>query len=99
MAEPNPTTSATNDDGNSPATGVPSDAPPARGSLTRRQAMNMMTAVAATPAITLIPTKAAARPHVDRGAWSRAIARLERAQTEYDRLKPLHSAAFDAAEA
>lgn len=68
--------------------------------ISRRDAMNMMTAVAAVPAVSMVPmAPAMASLKADRTAWDRAVAHLRAAQSEYERIDPLRSAAFEAAEA
>src|SRR4051794_16626258 len=85
---------------------VPSNAAPAaREGLSRRSAMTMLSAAAAAaPAVGFLPAFPVSAAVVtalppDHHAWDFALARLRSVEAEYQRFSPLHSAAFDAAEA
>lgn len=60
--------------------------------VTRRNAMNMMTALAAVPAVGL-PAGALALVTTDRSAWDSALARYQHAKSTFDRLWEEASAA------
>lgn len=78
---------------------VSSNVSAAAEGMSRRQAMNMMTAVAAVPALALQTTPAWGKRTVDRRAWDTAVARLRAAEAEYERFGERQTAAHDAAEA
>lgn len=80
---------------------IPSVSSQAGGSpagISRRQAMNMMTAVAAVPALGM-PSGALAFSVGDREAWNAAVARYEKLNAQVERVGKTVTALFDAAEA
>lgn len=66
--------------------------------ISRRQAMNIMTAVAAVPAVGF-PSAALPFTPTDRRAWNAAVARYERATEKVERVGNDNMEAHDAAEA
>jgi len=94
MAKLNPTTSATNDDRKSLATGVPSDAVPAREGVSRRDAMNMMATVAAVPMLARAGEAQACGPDARRLAWQRARDEFLSAKAALDLSHREHAQAY-----